>query len=445
MDLPRAFNVRTGETLAFVGAGGKTSAMFALANALKTPVILTTTTHLGVWQAKLAEKQHILRSLQDVDDLDFSTARVHLVTGPAGPDDRLSALKGNLLEALRERSCEAGIPLMIEADGARQRPLKAPAPYEPVIPVWVDRVVVVAGLSGVGEPLTDSVMHRPDQFAAITGRSLGARIQAEDLVCVLGSAQGGLKGIPKSAQRVLFLNQADDPRRMAVGGRITRQLVDHYQQVMVGSLQQTGKLGSVFSVHSKVAGVVLAAGGSERLGTPKQLLSWQGKSFIRKVVENGLEAGLSPLVVVTGAAQDAVANAVDGLPVILVHNDGWETGQASSMRVGLSALPPEVESAMFLLSDQPQISVNLISQLIERYAQNRMSITAPLVEGQRGNPVLFSRETFKALMKVSGDRGGRAVFSQFPVDWLTWVDRRSGMDVDQLGDEGRLMEAYFPD
>jgi len=74
-----------------------------------------------------------------------------------------------------------------------------------------------------------------------------------------------------------------------------------------------------------------------------------------------------------------------------------------------------------------------------------MPITAPLMEGQRGNPVLFAQETFEALMKVSGDRGGRAVFNQFSVDWLTWVDRRSGLDVDKLGDEGRLMDAYFPD
>jgi len=445
MDLARAFNVKAGQSLAFVGAGGKTSAMFALAHALKARVILTTTTHLGVWQAELAEKHHVIQNFQDIAALDLSSADIHLITGPRGSDDRLSALKGDLLEALRERSSKDGIPLLIEADGARQRPLKAPAEYEPVIPAWIDRVVVVAGLAGVGEPLTDVVVHRPDRFAAITGRTLGAKIQVEDLLCVLGSAQGGLKGIPESAQRVLFLNQADDLRMMALGGRIARQLLGQYHQIMVASLQQEGIQGPVFSVHSKTAGVVLAAGGSERLGAPKQLLSWQGKPFIRKVVENGLEAGLSPLVVVTGAAQEAVAIAVDGLPVILVHNDEWETGQASSMRAGLSALSSEVDSALFLLSDQPQISVNLISQLIERYAQNRIPITAPLVDGQHSNPVLFAQETFEALMKVSGDRGGRAVFNQFSVDWLTWVDRRSGLDVDKLGDEGRLMDAYFPD
>jgi molybdenum cofactor cytidylyltransferase len=97
---------------------------------------------------------------------------------------------------------------------------------------------------------------------------------------------------------------------------------------------------------------------------------------------------------------------------------------------------------MFLLSDQPQIPSQLVFQLVERYRQNRNPITAPMVDGQRGNPMLFSRETFSALEKISGDRGGRAVINQFEVDWLDWIDRRILMDVDQEGDYERLKLAY---
>jgi molybdenum cofactor cytidylyltransferase len=99
---------------------------------------------------------------------------------------------------------------------------------------------------------------------------------------------------------------------------------------------------------------------------------------------------------------------------------------------------------MFLLSDQPQVSLILIRQLIERYSINRFPITAPMVAGQRGNPVLFDKITFGSLMQVQGDRGGRAVFDKFPVDWLPWIDDRTLMDVDQEGDESALMDVFFP-
>jgi molybdenum cofactor cytidylyltransferase len=98
---------------------------------------------------------------------------------------------------------------------------------------------------------------------------------------------------------------------------------------------------------------------------------------------------------------------------------------------------------MFLLSDQPQISSELIRQLMDRYFQNRKSITAPMVNGQRGNPLLFDRSAFSALAEVEGDRGGRAVINRFEVDWLPWIDNRILMDVDSPGDYERLLWAYF--
>ena len=443
MDLSKAFRVRGGESLAFVGAGGKTSLMFALAKEIGRPVVLTTTTHLGVWQAEMAERHHTVTTRDAITAIEFSNAAIHLLTGLAGPDQRLSGLASDLLDFLFEQCKQLDLPLLIEADGARQRPLKAPADYEPVIPDWIDRVVVLAGMSGVGQPLTEASVHRPDTFGAISGKALGTTIQPEDLITVLGSEKGGLQGIPEGARRDLFLNQADDERSSAIGGRIARQMTSVYDRVMIGSLHQPEPNKVVSSVHAKTAGIVLAAGGSDRLGSPKQLLLWQGKPFIRKVVENGLEAGLSPLVVVTGAFRDDIMAALNGLSVHWVHNVDWQSGQASSVRAGLLMLSARCDSAMFLLSDQPQISAGLIRQLLERYAQNRMPITAPLIEGRRGNPVLFKKETFEALFKVSGDQGGRAVFSQFPVDWLNWVDRRYTFDVDQKGDEMRINQAFF--
>ncbi|MEA3326683.1 MAG: nucleotidyltransferase family protein, partial [Chloroflexota bacterium] len=195
-------------------------------------------------------------------------------------------------------------------------------------------------------------------------------------------------------------------------------------------------------MHVETAGVILAAGGSKRMGCPKQLLNWQGIPFIAQVAQNALEAGLKPLIVVTGADQELIEGTVRHLPVQFVNNPDWASGMSSSMKVGLRALPQHCDSVIFLLSDQPQISPLLIRQLLERYAKNRAPITAPMVGGRRGNPVLFGSTTFNALMQVQGDQGGRAVFSQYDVDWLPWVDDRILMDVDRIGDEQALWDAF---
>ena len=443
MKLKRALDVKSGSTIAFVGAGGKTSALFALAQELESPVVLTTTTHLGTWQAQGADQHVIVFSPSDIDRLTFEHFPITLVTGPADDNDRLTALDPALLTYLYEYCQKTGITLFIEADGAKQRSLKAPADYEPVIPGWVDSVVVMAGMKGLGQPLTDEWVHRPKIFSELSGLVLGEPVQVEDLIKVLGDRKGGLKGIPADATRLLFLVQADDPLTQAQAGRMARDLKSQYDRVLIGNLDQVYESGPVFSAYRQVAGVVLAAGGSKRLGQPKQLLDWQGEPFISKIVKTGLESGLTPLVVVTGAEKELIEKAVDMLPVQIANNPGWEAGQASSMKTGLAAVPEDCDAVMFLLGDQPQVSPLLIRQLIERFYQHRKPVTAPLIGGQRGNPILFSRKAFSALRHVAGDQGGRAVIQQFEVDWLPWVDDRALLDVDKEEDFDFMLRAYF--
>jgi len=442
MHLPDAIGLKRGEVLAFVGAGGKTSAMFALAEALAPPVALTTTTHLGAWQAGLADNHFILRTPEVLKDIDFKSNATLLFTGPAGDDDRLKGLSGEILDALYRRCRELALPLLIEADGARQRSLKAPTDYEPVIPGWVDIVVVLAGLAGLGKPLGDAFVHRPAVFSDLTGCALGSAIKPEHLKTLLTSKKGGVKTIPDGARKVLFLNQAEGEALQGIAHRLAQELMDVYDRILVGSLHAPDQAGPVFSVHARTAGVILAAGGSERLGRPKQLLDWGGVPFIRQVALNALEASLAPLVAVTGADRDQIESALAGLDVRCVHNPQWAEGQSTSMRAGLAALPENTDSALFLLSDQPQIDPGLIRQLLAHYAEHRGPITAPMVRGQRANPVLFGQEAFNALREVKGDRGGRAVFGQFQVDWLPWADDRILLDVDQEGDYERLLEAF---
>ncbi len=392
----------------------------------------------------MAEKQLILSHGEGLYQDFFEDAQTLLVTGPVSSDDRLSALEPRQLEALRDHCRDNGILLLIEADGARQRNLKAPADHEPAVPEWEDQVIVVAGLGGLGKPLDETTVHRPDRFAALSGLEINDPITNDALIAVMGSVEGGLKGIPPNAKRTLFLNQADTPELQSQAGRIASELRDCYSQVVIGSLQKPTDERPVFSVHSKVAGVILAAGGSQRLGRPKQLLDWQGQPFIAKVAQNASDAGLTPLIVVTGAESEAVKAVLTGLPVTVVHNPDWQAGQSTSLKRGVQALPKDCQAAVFLMSDQPQVSPTLIRSVVETYYTHRLPIVAPLIAGRRANPVLFAREVFDALKAIQGDQGGRAVFKQFEVAWLEWTDERDGLDVDDEAAYARLKTGLFP-
>lgn len=425
--------------LAIVGAGGKTSALFRLGRELAAAygtALLTTTTHLGAWQAALADHHIIQEHRFNLEKLlQEPTGGVVLVTGQL-QGERYTGPGWEMLSWLYEIHQSRSLPLLIEADGARQRPLKAPAEHEPVIPDFCEAVLVVAGMSGLERlpPLDNEHVHRPEYFARLSGLEIGAPITPEALSHVLKHPQGALKGIPPQARRYLLLNQADTPERQSIAGKIARLLQGTYLAIVIASLQNA----QIFSVWEKVAGVVLAAGGGTRFGQVKQLLTWRGKPLVRHVSETALDAGLSPVVVVTGAAGEQVAAAVTDLPVQVVYNPAWASGQSSSLRVGLQALPPECGAAIFLLADQPQVPVTLLQALVEQHRQERAPVLAPLVRGRRATPVLFDRVTFPALMTLQGDTGGRAIFGQFPLAYLPWHDEGLLLDIDTPADWNKL-------
>jgi molybdenum cofactor cytidylyltransferase len=169
-------------------------------------------------------------------------------------------------------------------------------------------------------------------------------------------------------------------------------------------------------------------------------LDWKGKPFVRQVAETALSAGLSPVVVVTGADGEKVENALAGLDVTIVRNEDWQSGQASSIVVGIKSLPKNSGACLFLLADQPQIGGEIIRALTETHTQGLPAILAPLVlEEKRANPVLFDRITFPDLLQLTGDVGGRAVFSKHKVEYLPWHDDALLLDVDTPEDYERLV------
>lgn len=172
---------------------------------------------------------------------------------------------------------------------------------------------------------------------------------------------------------------------------------------------QLATMGSATETLPSVAAIVLAAGGSTRMGQPKQLLPVGGRPMVRHVTEIVCAAGLHQVVVVVGAHAEAVGRALAGLPVEIVVNEAWSGGMSTSLRAGLRALRPEIRAALIILADQPALTPQLLQALVDHYWVTGASVVAPFYRGQRGNPVLFDRSLFPELLALEGDRGGRAL------------------------------------
>ncbi|NUQ84757.1 MAG: putative selenium-dependent hydroxylase accessory protein YqeC [Anaerolineales bacterium] len=417
--------------------------MFLLARQMQPPVIVTATTHLGAWQVEFADQHVVADSLAALESVEHGLKGIVLVTG-ALDGNRTRPIAESMLDRLHQFCGYHSIPLLIEADGSRQKPLKAWSDHEPPIPEFSDAVAQVAGLSGLDKPLTDEYVHRAEIFSGLCGLEIGETVTTGALARVLTDPRGGLKNVPARARRILLLNQADSAERQAAALAMTSSLLRVHHSVIIASLKD----GIVHAVHESIAGIVLAAGESSRFGEPKQLLDWKGQSFVRAVTQTALKAGLSPVVVVTGANAEEVEAAVNDLDVIVARNEEWQSGQGSSIRAGVLSLTPTstlgfdspdehgllqrpvVGGAVFLLADQPQITISIIQALMEKHAEGLHPIVAPMVMDRRANPVLFDRAVFPDLLTIEGDVGGRAIFHKHRVEYLPWHDDRLLLDVD---------------
>ncbi|MGB7176817.1 MAG: molybdopterin-binding/glycosyltransferase family 2 protein [Xanthobacteraceae bacterium] len=164
-----------------------------------------------------------------------------------------------------------------------------------------------------------------------------------------------------------------------------------------------------------IAAIVLGAGRSSRMGGPNKLLAEiNGKPLIRMVTEQALASRARPVLVVTGHQRERVEAALAGLPVQLVHNPHFADGLGTSLKAGIAALQPNIDGVIVCLGDMPQVDAALIDRLIGAVDPDKGALIAvPVIEGKRGNPVVWSRRFFHDLMTVEGDIGARYLIGRY--------------------------------
>jgi molybdenum cofactor cytidylyltransferase len=165
----------------------------------------------------------------------------------------------------------------------------------------------------------------------------------------------------------------------------------------------------------KIATVLLAAGRSTRMGGPNKLVAEiGGKPLVRIAAEQALASRAKPVIVVTGHQRERVETALAGLPVRFVHNPDFAQGLGTSLRTGITAVPPEADGAIVCLGDMPQVDAALIDRLVSAFDPEKGALVViPTIEGKRGNPVLWSRRFFPELMAIEGDVGARNLISRY--------------------------------
>jgi molybdenum cofactor cytidylyltransferase len=184
----------------------------------------------------------------------------------------------------------------------------------------------------------------------------------------------------------------------------------------------------------RVAAVILAAGRSTRMGGPNKLLAdIGGRPLVRIAVEEALASRARPVIVVTGHQRDKVEAALAGLNIERVHNPDFADGLSTSLKAGFAAVPGEVDGAVVLLGDMPQVRASLIDRLIGAFDPERGAfVVVPTIDGKRGNPVVWSRRFFPELMTLDGDVGARHLIGRYSeaVTEVALADQAALIDVD---------------
>jgi molybdenum cofactor cytidylyltransferase len=318
------------------------------------------------------------------------------------------------LKVTEERLAPAGASIVAERRVAHEQGALAAA-IEEVLGEGAE-LVIVFGASA----LADRRDVIPAAVAAIGGRieHFGMPVDPGNLLLIASARDRPVIGAPGCARSpkengfdwvlMRLLAGLDVPRAaitgMGVGG-LLMEIVTRPQP----------RAEPPAASRRRIAGVVLAAGRSTRMGGPNKLLAEIARRpLVRIVVEEALASRANPVIVVVGHERAEVEKALAGLPVQIVHNPDFAQGLGASLRAGIAAVPTDADGAIVCLGDMPQVDAGLIDRLIAAFDPDRGAlIVMPTVEGRRGNPVLWSRRFFPELMAVEGDVGARHFIGRY--------------------------------
>ena len=193
----------------------------------------------------------------------------------------------------------------------------------------------------------------------------------------------------------------------------------------------------------KISAIVLAAGGSLRLGIPKQLLMWRGKPIISYILDQINKVNFYSTIVVLGNDSKKIEEIIGKQEILIITNPLWQSGIGTSIRAGVRSLPRNIDAVIIFVVDQPFLPPILINNLINTYIKEKSKIIAPCVNGIQTNPVLFDQSMFKVLKGLKDDEGAKKYINSYRTSLINWEDDRLLLDIDTIEDYHKLISKSY--
>jgi len=193
----------------------------------------------------------------------------------------------------------------------------------------------------------------------------------------------------------------------------------------------------------KTGVIILAAGNSSRLGSPKQLLGFRGATLLETAIHAAAQTSFTPIVLVLGAYANEILGAVKNLTINYTVNDNWTEGMSSSIKVGLEKmikLEPDTENVIITVSDQPYITDEIFNLLLAEQMISKKNIIACSYAETIGTPALFNKQYFDELMRLEDGAGAKHLITKYKDDVATIPFELGYIDIDTETDYKNLTE-----
>lgn len=200
---------------------------------------------------------------------------------------------------------------------------------------------------------------------------------------------------------------------------------------------------SEYNLPENVGAVILAGGSSSRLGQPKQLIKYRNKPLLQNIIDHIQVLSFTSKVLILGAHAEEIKKKINTGEFKVFINEEWEEGIASSIRKGVIyslKITPDLEHILFLLSDQPFVTSELIQKLLDTHKKQGKTITGCRYDNTVGVPVIFNKNMFQELCHLKGDRGAKVLIKKYP-DKVAAVSFDLGsVDIDEPEDYSKLLK-----
>jgi molybdenum cofactor cytidylyltransferase len=183
-----------------------------------------------------------------------------------------------------------------------------------------------------------------------------------------------------------------------------------------------------------ISAILLAAGESNRMGQPKQLMPFGQSTIVERTIDHLLNSAVSETIVVLGYREEEIRKTIVGKPVKIAINPDYRQGMSASIIAGLKQIDKRARAVLIALGDQPFVDSQTISSLVEAFIANNRGIIIPVYQGRRGNPVIFAIKYKGELLNLKGDVGGREIIKRHPDDVLEVAVNCEGvlLDIDTM-------------